>query len=64
MVLYVLNKQFHKKQLSIADFVIVTKDGPFWLSIVKSPQLICDITQMLETAIVTSYSSIVIARAN
>ena len=25
---------------------IVAKDGPFWLSFVKSPQLICDIMWM------------------
>ena len=34
------------KQLSIADFAIVAKDGPFWFSIVTSPQLICDVTRM------------------
>ena len=33
-------------------------------SIVTSPQLICDVTRMRDTGIVTSYSSIVIARAN
>ena len=38
MLFYVLNKQFHWKQLSIADFTIVDKDGLFWLSIVTSPQ--------------------------
>ena len=34
------------KQLSIAEFAIVAKDGLFWFSIVTSPQLICDVTQM------------------
>ena len=53
-----------KKQFSIPDFPIVAKDGLFWLSIVTSPELICDITRMWGTGIVTSYSSIVLARAN
>ena len=34
------------KQLSIADFAIVAKDSLLWFSIVTSPQLICDVTQM------------------
>ena len=34
------------KQLSIADFAIVTKDSLFWFGIVTSPQLICDVTWM------------------
>ena len=34
------------KQLSISDFTIVAKDSLFWLSIMMSPQLICDITGM------------------
>ena len=63
-IFYVMNTQFHRKQLSIADFAIVAKDGLFWLSIVTSPQLICDVTRTPDTGIVTSYSSIVIARAN
>ena len=42
------------KLLSITDFTIVTKDGLFWLSIVMSPQLICDVTQTWGTGIVTS----------
>ena len=61
---YVMNTQFHWKQLPITDFAIVAKDGLFWLSIVTSPQLICDVTRTPDTGIVTSYSSIVIARAN
>ena len=61
---YVLNTQFRYKQLSISDFAIVAKGGPFWLSIVTSPQLICDVTWTWSTGIVTSYSSIVLARAN
>ena len=48
----------------IERFAIVAKGGIFWLSIVTSPQLICDVTRTRETGIVTSYSSIVIARAN
>ena len=52
------------KQLSIADLAIVAKDSLFWFSIVASPQLICDVTRMYDTGIVTSYSSIVLARAN
>ena len=42
MLFYVLITQFQLKQLSIADFAIVAKDGLFWLSIVTSPQLICE----------------------
>ena len=52
------------KQLSIADFANVDQDGLFRLSIVTSPLLICDVTQTWCTGIVTSYSSIVLARAN
>ena len=37
---------------------------PFCLSIVTSPQLICDVTRTRDTSIVTSYSSIALARAN
>ena len=59
-----LNAQFSEKQLSIADFAIVTEDGLFWFNIVTSPQLICDVTRTRVTGIVTSYSSIVLARAN
>ena len=45
---------------------IVATDGPFWLCIVTSPQLICDVRRTWGTCmcIVTSYSSIVLARAN
>ena len=52
---YVLSTQLCYKQSSIAHFVIVAKNGIFRLSIVTSPQLICDVTR---TSIVTSYSSI------
>ena len=53
------------KQLSVADFAIVAKAGVFfWLSIVTSPQMICDVTRIWDTGIVTSYSLIVLARAN
>ena len=34
------------KQLSIPDFAVVAKDSLFLISIVTSPQLICDVTQM------------------
>ena len=51
------------KQPPIAQFAIIAKDGDFWLSIVPSPQLICDVTRTWSTGIVTSYSSIVLARA-
>ena len=54
---------FHSNQLSIADFAIVARDGPFWLSIVTSLQLICDVTRTWGTGIMTSYSAIVLARA-
>ena len=59
-----LHAQFHQKQLSIADFAIVAKDGLVWVSIVTSLQLICDVTRTRVTGIVTSYSSIALARAN
>ena len=52
------------KKKSIADLAIVAKDGLFWFSIVTSLQLICDVTRMRATGIVTSYLSIVLARAN
>ena len=51
-------------QLSIPDFTIVAKDGLFWLSIVIPPQFICDVKRTWGTGIVTSYLSIVLARAN
>ena len=62
--LYVLNTPFRYKQASIAHFAIVTDDGLFWLNIVTSSQLIYDVTRTQGTGIVTSYSSIVLARAN
>ena len=40
------------------------KERSNWLSIVKSPHLICDNTRTRGTSIVSSYSSIVLARAN
>ena len=46
------------------SFAIVARDGLFWLDIVMSSQLICDVTRTLGTDIVTSYLSIVLARAN
>ena len=52
------------KKISIADLAIVAKDDLFWFSIVTSLQLICDVTRMRAAGIVTSYLSIVLARAN
>ena len=49
---------------SIAHFAIVAKKGIFWLNIVTSPHLICDITQTWGTGIVMLYLLIVLARAN
>ena len=59
-----LKAQFHQKQPSIDDFAIVAKDGIFWINIVTSLQLICDVTRTRVTGIVTSLSSIVLSRAN
>ena len=64
MLFYVLNTQFGEKQSLIAHFAIIAKNGLFWLSIVKSPQLICNVLRMQETSIVTSYSQIILACAN
>ena len=52
------------KKLSIAHFAITVKEGLFWLSIVTSPQLICDVKRTRVTSTMTSYSSIVLAHAN
>ena len=54
-----LNAQFRPKQVTIADFAIVARDG-----LLQSLQLFCDVTRTRVTGIVTSYSSIVLARAN
>ena len=51
-----------KKQPGIAHFVIVVKDGFFWLSIMTSPHLTCDVRRTLVACIVTLYTSIVLAR--
>ena len=61
---YVPERTIPLKKISIADLSIVAKDGLFWFSIVTSLQLICDVTRMRATGIVTSYLSIVLARAN
>ena len=53
--------QCRKKQLSIVDFATAAKDRP---SIVTSPNLIYDVWRTWGTGIVTSYSSIFLARAN
>ena len=63
-ILYLEHIPFRCKQWSIAHFAIVARDGLFWLDIVTSLQLICDVTRTLATGIVTSYSSSVLARAN
>ena len=55
---------FYYKQSSIAHFAIVATDGLFWFNIVTSSQLFCDVMRMRGTGIVTSYLSIVLARAN
>ena len=60
---YVPQRTVPLKQLSMADFAIVAKDSLFWLSTVTSLQLIRDVTRTRVTGIVTSYSSIVLARA-
>ena len=62
--LYILNTSVRYKQSSIIYFAIVAGDGLFWRNIVTSSQLICDVTRTRGTGIVTSYSSIVLARAN
>ena len=41
---HILNTPFRYKQSSIVHFAIVAKDGLFWLNIVTSSQLICDVT--------------------
>ena len=61
---YVPERTIPQKTLSIAYFAIVAKDGLFWFSIVTSLQLICNVPRTRVTGIVTSYSSIVLARAN
>ena len=62
-IFYILNTPFRHNQSSIANFAIVARDGLFRLNIVTAPQLICDVTRTRCTGIVTSYSSIVFARA-
>ena len=41
-------QQLPQKQSSITHFAIVAKDGPFWLGVVTSPQLICGVTKKRE----------------
>ena len=53
-------KNYHRALI----FAIVAKGGLFWPRIVTSPQMICDVMRTRNTGIVTSYLSIVIARAN
>ena len=62
--IYVPERTIPLKTIIDCRFAIVAKDGRFWFSIVTPQQLICDVTRTLVTGIVTSYSSIVHARAN
>ena len=64
MLFYVLNTPFHYKQSSTAHFAIDANDGLFLINIVTSSQLICDVRRTRDTGIMTSYWSIVLARAN
>ena len=52
-IFFILNIPFRYKQSSIAHFAIVARDGLFWLDIVMSSQLICDVTRTRGTGIVT-----------
>ena len=61
---YVINTQILWELSSSAHFAIAAKGDLSWSSIVTSPQLICDVMRTRNTGIVTSYFSIVIARAN
>ena len=54
----------YTKQSSITHFAIAAKDGLFWIDIVTSSQLIYDVMRTRGTGIVTSYSSIILARTN
>ena len=56
--------KYVEKPSSIVHFAIYAKEGLFWLSIVTSPHLIWDVTRTRGTSIMTSSSSIVLARAN
>ena len=53
-------KNYHRALIS----PLLPRAAFFWPSIMTSPQLICDIMRTRNTGIVTSYLSIVIARAN
>ena len=53
-------KKYHRALIS----PLFSRGGLFWSNIVMSPQLICDVMKTRKTGIVTSYLSIVIARAN
>ena len=46
MLSYALNTPTHWEQSLIVNFIIVAKDGLFWLSIVIWPLLTCDIMQL------------------
>ena len=61
---HILNTPFRYKQSSIAHLAIDAKEGFFWINIVTLSQLICEVMRTRDTGIVTSYSSIVLARAN
>ena len=55
---------FFLKTIIDRSFHICRQGRSFWLGIETSPQLICDVKRTRNTSIVTSYSSIVLARAN
>ena len=61
---YILNTPYRYKQSPLAHFAIDTKDGLFWINIVTSSPLVCGVMHTRGTGIVTSYSSIILARAN
>ena len=59
------NSPYVARECDVTEaLAIVAKDGLFWFSIVTSLQLIYDVTRMRASGIVTSYLSIVLARAN
>ena len=64
MLFYVFNTPFRYKQSLIPHFAIEVKDGLFWITIVMSSQLICDVMLTRGAGIVTSHSPTVFARAN
>ena len=63
-LLFPKHKNPLKTIIDRAHFAIVAKDVLFWLSIVTSPQVTCEVTRRRGIGIVTSYSSIILARIN